>query len=267
MSLTASPSWPSSTLISKWTHTHTTNKKAIVYQDQAATNLARIWFSEVSSLTINSLHRASASIWEAIRSQCHSWGRDTVKISGFSGCGPEACWGRHGLRDFLQRGPTHAERQQHTWPGKVPQNGRIFHLRGVGKEGDVGSRSRTRSLTRIPCHFTAWYKRRIFDKTRQNSQGKENSCSFCFSISHRQCRAEIAPPAFPCRGEQFVFWATTKHNCKPERVNSFKGFSIPRDITLNSHKPITICSSSFRTGRWGGLRCIGMNWSISKTRQ
>lgn len=190
-------SWLSSTSISKGTLLpHTTNKKAIVYQEQVAINLGRIWFSEVISLTIKSLHRASASIWEAIRPLI---GQRNSSKPNFSIFRPAACRGGMVWETDFSGGPVHAEWWQGTGPQEgSPRTGCSSFLGVWAKGGDVGNRSRTQSLTRIPCYFTAWHKRRIFDKTRQNSQGKENSCSFHFSITcrrHRQCRAEVAPPA------------------------------------------------------------------------
>lgn len=59
--------------------------------------------------------------------------------------------------------------------GEFPKE--LIHLPDVGKEGNLGSRSRAQSSNLNPflCYFTARYQRRIFDKTRQNSQGKKNS--------------------------------------------------------------------------------------------
>lgn len=205
-------SWPSSTSISKGTQLpHTTNKKAIVYQEQVAINLGRIWFSEVSSLTTKSLHRASASIWEVIRPLIGQRNSSKPNFSIFRS-------------ERLTSVVAPSTPSDNKATRRFPQNRLLFHLRGMGKGGDVGNRSRTQSLTRIPCYFTAWHKRRIFDKTRQNSQGKENSCSFHFSITHRrhrQCRAEAAPPA---EGNSCVFGqqqSTTVNQNKPTALEVF----------------------------------------------
>lgn len=59
----------------------------------------------------------------------------------------------------------------------------------VGKEEDVGNGSRAVSNPDpFPSHFTAWYERRIFDKTRQNSQGKKTSYSLLLLYNHTHNR-------------------------------------------------------------------------------
>lgn len=73
--------------------------------------------------------------------------------------------------------------------GKVAENRLLLHLMDVGKEEDVGNGSRAVSNPDpFPSHFTAWYERRIFDKTRQNSQGKKTSYSLLLLYNHTHNR-------------------------------------------------------------------------------
>lgn len=95
--------------------------------------------------------------------------------------------------------------------GSFPKNRPLFHLPDVGKEGDVGSRSRTQSLTPIPFLVTSQLGTKegyLIKQGKIVKVRKTRTPCFHSAVTHRswrQCGAEIAPPAFPCREEQFVF--------------------------------------------------------------